>query len=127
MCLVEANGLAHGGFDVEGLHVLPVLLKQGDKEVDAKHDISKNLVVCHLDMANGNTQAKDLLQLELDGGADLSDLVVEIFSVRYGGGELSSLGETGPEETRDLLDEGFRRQESIVFLGELLNELLVLV
>ena len=33
--LVEANGLAHSGFDVQGLDVLPVLLKQGDKEVNA--------------------------------------------------------------------------------------------
>jgi hypothetical protein len=32
--LVEANGLAHSGFDVQGLDVLPVLLKQGDKEVN---------------------------------------------------------------------------------------------
>lgn len=31
---VQAVGLAHGGLDVEGLHVLPVLLKQGDQEVD---------------------------------------------------------------------------------------------
>lgn len=38
-----------------------------------------------------------------------------------------TLGKTGTEETRDLLDEGLRGQERIVLLGELLDELLVLV
>ena len=33
-CLEETDGLAHGGLDVKGLDVLPVLLEQGDKEVD---------------------------------------------------------------------------------------------
>lgn len=44
-----------------------------------------------------------------------------------GGRELSGLGETGTEETRDLLDENLRGEESVVLLGELLDELLVLV
>lgn len=38
-----------------------------------------------------------------------------------------TLGETGTQQTRDLLDQGFGSQESIVLLGELLDELLVLV
>ena len=33
--LVETDGLAHGRLDVERLDVLPVLLEQGDEEVDA--------------------------------------------------------------------------------------------
>lgn len=33
--LVKTDRLAHGGLDVEGLDVLPVLLEKGDKEVDA--------------------------------------------------------------------------------------------
>lgn len=32
--LEKTDGLAHGGLDVEGLDVLPVLLQQGDEEVD---------------------------------------------------------------------------------------------
>ena len=43
-------------------------------------------------MTNSDTQAKDLLELELDGGTDLSDLVVQVLSVRDGGRELSSCG-----------------------------------
>ena len=38
-----------------------------------------------------------------------------------------TLGETGTEQTGNLLDEGLRRQESVVLLGKLLHKLLVLV
>lgn len=41
-------------------------------------------------MTNGNTQAEDLLELELDGGANLVDLVGEVLGVRDGRRELSS-------------------------------------
>ena len=33
--LVETDRLAHGGLDVERLDVLPVLLEQGDQEVNS--------------------------------------------------------------------------------------------
>ena len=38
-----------------------------------------------------------------------------------------TLGETGSKQTRNLLDKSLRGQESVVFLRELLDELLVLV
>lgn len=38
-----------------------------------------------------------------------------------------TLGETGTQDTRNLLDEGIRGEESIVLAGQLLDELLVLV
>ena len=44
-----------------------------------------------------------------------------------GGGELSGLGETGSEQTGDLLNQSFRSQESVVLLSEFLDELLVFV
>lgn len=72
-----------------------------------KHDIGKNLVIVHIDVAYGNAQTQDLLELEFDGGPNLGDLVVEVLSVGYGSRELSSLGKTGTKETRDLLDESF--------------------
>ena len=78
-------------------------------------------------MADSNTQAKDLLQLELDCRTDLSELVGKVLGVGDGGRELSGLGETGSEQTGDLLDESFRGQESVVLLGKLLDELLVFV
>ena len=54
-----------------------------------QHDVAENLVLGHLDVADGDTQAENLLELELDGRADLSDLVAQVLSVRDGGGELA--------------------------------------
>ena len=59
-------------------------------------------------MADGDTQAKDLLQLELDRRTDLSEFVGQVLGVRDGGGELSGLRETGSEQTGDLLNQSFR-------------------
>jgi len=125
--LEETHGLTHGRFEVKGLDVLPVLLQEGDKEVDTQHDIGEDLVVVHLDVANGDTETQDLLELEFDGGADFGDFVGQILSGGDGGGEFAGFGETRSEKTRNLLDQGFRREESIVFLGELFDKLLVLV
>ena len=78
-------------------------------------------------MADSDTQAQNLLQLELDGGAHLVELVGEVLVVGHWGGELAGLGETRPKETGDLLDKGLRGKEGVVLLGEFLNELLVFV
>ena len=40
-------------------------------------------------MADGNTQAEYLLELELDGRADLSDFGVQVLVVRNRGRELA--------------------------------------
>lgn len=108
--LEETDGLAHGRLDVERLDVLPVLLEEGDEEVDAyretgqitgvdghrgllirtQHDVGKNLVFAHLDVADSNTQAENLLQLELDSRLNFDDLVAEVFSMGDRGGELAS-------------------------------------
>jgi len=92
-----------------------------------EHNVGEDLVISHLDMAYSYTQAQDLLELEFDGRANLSDLSGKIFRVRHGCGELAGLGETRTKKTRNLLDEGFRGKKSIVFLGKLLNKLLVLI
>lgn len=47
--------------------------------------------------------------------------------MRNGGRELSSLGKTRTQETRDLLDESLGSNEGIVLASKLLDELLVLV
>ena len=110
--LVETDGLAHRRLDVQRLHVLPVLLQQRDEEVDAygakdvsewidggqwtvrtQHDVSKDLVVRHLNVTDSNTQAENLLQLVLDRRPDLVELVVEVLSVRDGSRELASYTE----------------------------------
>lgn len=87
------------------------------------------------------TKAEDLLKLELNGRSHLGELAVEVIGVRDGRRELASLGQTGSEQTRDLLNavrmvselrertrgrdaQGIAGQESVVLLGELLDELL---
>jgi len=125
--LVKADGLVHRGLDEQGLDVLPVLLEKGDQEVDGHHDVGEELILGHLDVTNSDTQAEDLLELELDGGTDLISLVANVVGVGDGGGELSGLVETRSQETGDLLDQGLGGEESIVLLGELLDLLLVLV
>jgi len=112
---------------VQRLDILPVFLEQRNEEVDTQHHVAEDLVIIHLNVANGDTQAENLLELELDGGADLSQLVTKVLSVRDGRRELAGLGETGTQETRNLLDEGLRSKESVELLGKLLDELLVLV
>lgn len=125
--LVEADGLVHGGLDEQGLDVLPVLLEKGDQEVDGHHDVGEELILGHLDVADSDTQAEDLLELELDGGTDLVGLLADVVGVGDGGGELTGLVETRSQKTGNLLDQGLGSEESIVLLGELLDLLLVLV
>jgi len=90
--LEEADGFTHGGLDMKILDILPVLLEERDEEVDAEHDVSQDLIVIHFNVADGDTQAEDLLELEFDGRADLDDLVAQVLSVRDGSGELASFG-----------------------------------
>lgn len=125
--LVQALGGRHGGLDGQAADVLPALLEKRDEIVDGKHDVAEELLNLHLDVANSDTHAEDLLELELDGALDLGDLAGEVIRVGDGGGELAGLGETGAEETGDLLNEGLGGDEGVVLAGELLDELLVLV
>jgi hypothetical protein len=81
--------LAHGALDVERANVLPRLLEERDEEVDGKHHVGDDLVVGHLDVANGDTEAEDLLELELDRALDLGELLLEVIGVRHGRGELA--------------------------------------
>jgi hypothetical protein len=125
--LVESEGGAHGRLDDQRANVLPVLLKKRDKEVGGHHDLGGELVLGHLDVANSDGHAENLLKLELDGGSHIVDLGVEVLVVGNGGGELTSLGELGSEKSGNLLDQSLGGNEGVVLLGELLDELLVLV
>jgi hypothetical protein len=104
-----------------------MLLQQGDEEVDGQHDVGNQLIFSHLEVTDGNTQTENLLKLELDGGTDFVGLIGQGVAVRDGGRELTNLVETRTQKTRNLLDQSLGGKESIVLLGELLDELLVLV
>ena len=62
------------------------------EEGRTQHDVGEHLVVGHLDVADGDTQAKYLLELELDRRTDFDDLVRKVFSVRDRRRELASCG-----------------------------------
>ena len=94
MSLVKPLDLAHGGLDVEGLDVLPVLLQQGHQEVHGQVDVLSQLLLCHLNVSNGNVKAENLLHLELDGGLHVIHLLLEVIGVSDHGGELSRLVNT---------------------------------
>merc|ERR1711990_1180565 len=119
--LEDALRLAHGGLDVEGLDVLPVLLEEGDEEVDGNLDVSVNLVLGHLNVGHSDTEGKDLLELELDGTTDGVDLLVGVLGVLEEGWELTELVHGRSEETRNLLHDGGRGKEEVVAVGELLD------
>ena len=143
--LVQTLGRRHGSLDGQASNVLPTLLQQRHQVVDGQHDVSDQIILRHVNVANCHTHAQDLLQLELDGGLDLGDLCVQIFGVGNRGGELASyytsqrlsndrtiygrhtLGKTRTQQTRNLLDKGVGGEEGVVLAGELLDELLVLV
>ena len=59
---VEPLHWAHGGLDVQGPHVLPVLLQQRDEEVHGEMDILDKIVLSHTHVANSNGQAEHLKQ-----------------------------------------------------------------
>ena len=63
------------------------------------------------------TASHKLLHLETDGALDLVDLGLEVVLGVQGSGELAGLVKSGTQQTRNLLDERSRRQESIVGAG----------
>ena len=62
MCSVKSLNRSHGGLDVQGPHVLPVLLQQGDEEVHCQMDILDKIILSHTHVANSNRQAEHLKQ-----------------------------------------------------------------
>mmetsp|Transcript_4006 Transcript_4006/g.11488 ORF Transcript_4006/g.11488 Transcript_4006/m.11488 type:complete len:231 (+) Transcript_4006:182-874(+) len=125
--LVQALRLAHGALDVQRLDVLPLLLQEGDQEVDRHLDVDKELLVGHADVPDGDTHAQDLLELVLDRGPDLRDLGLERVVVGDEGRELSGLVQSRSEQTGNHLDDRVGSEERAVLGSQLLDELLVLV
>ena len=123
----ELVGLAHGGLDVDTLEVVPSLLEEGSQEVDTHADVLSELFLSHLLVADGDCEAGDLLELELDGGTGVIDLSLQVFVVSNDLREHTDSVKNGSKDGGDLLDEGVRSEEHSVLLGPLLDELLVLV
>jgi len=125
--LVETLAGTHGALDVERAHVLPIFLEQRHQEIDGETDIGGQVVRLHGDVAHGDGQAQDLLELKLDGGLQLLDLGDHVVAVSDHRWEFTGFVQARSQNTGNLLDESIGGQESVVLLGELLDQLLVLV
>ena len=66
--------LSHGAFDVQAPHILPVLLQQRDEEVDRHLGVDVQFLFLHGHIADRNSKAQHLFQLELDRRLDLIHL-----------------------------------------------------
>lgn len=125
--LIKPDWRSHGGLDVEGPDVLPLLLQQGNQEIDAHVDVLDQLIVVHLDVTDSNGQAQNLLHLELDGGFHLTDLGGHIVTSGQDTWKLTGFVQTWSQEPWDLSDQSIGGQESVVLFSEFLDEFLVLV
>lgn len=74
---------------LNGTHVLPVLLEQGNQEVDAHLDVLLDLLLLHRQVAHRDAHAQHLLELELDCRFRLVHLGFQRLLVRNQGRELS--------------------------------------
>jgi hypothetical protein len=117
----------HGSLDINLSNVLPLLLQQRSEEIDRKLRVDNEFLVTHGDVSDSNVEAHNLLHLEFDSGFDLVDLLLHIIRRGDKGRELSSLGKSGTQKTRNLLDHVIGSHEEIITLGKLLHHLLVLV
>lgn len=104
-----------------------MLLEQRDQEVDGQVDVLHQLVFVHVEVSNGNAQAEHLLHLEFDGALKVGHLLVDVVAMSEQGGEFASLVQTRSQQTRDLLDQRLGGQKGVVLLGQLLDQLLLLV
>lgn len=66
------------------------MLLDGEGIEHTHHHISEHLVIVHLNVTNGDSQAEHFLQLELDGRSHLGELIVQVFRVRNGCREFTS-------------------------------------
>ena len=112
---------------MDGLDVLPLLLEEGSEEVEGHGDVLSDLFVGHLGGGDGDVKAGNLLQLPLDGGLDIIDLLLDWLDVSHWLWEHTNSVKDWTEDSWDLLDEGVGGEDESVLLGPLLDKFLVLV
>lgn len=88
--LVQALGRRHGSLDSQAAHVLPAFFQERHQVVDSQHDVGDQLVLSHANIADSDTHAQDLLQLELDCRLDFVDLGAQVLVVGDRGREFTS-------------------------------------
>jgi hypothetical protein len=122
------NGTTHSLLDMDSFDVVPSLLQEGSQEVECHDDVLSELFVGHLFVSDSNVQVGDLLELPLDGGLDVIELLDEWLSMGDWSWESTdSCEDWTTKSSWDLLDEGVGGDEHVVLFGPSLDEFLVLV
>ena len=124
---VNLNGRTHGRLDVNLSNILPLLFQKRRQEIGRQLGIGKDFAGVHFHIADRDIEAHDFLHLELDGGLEFINLALHIFIVPEQSGEFTRLGQAGPQETGNLLDQIVRRNKEIITLGEFLDHFLVFI
>ena len=106
---------------------MPLLLEERSKEVQSHHDVSLELLIGHGVVTDSDGEAGNLLELELDGSSGILDLLGKRLSMGDDGGEHTNSVEDGSNNDGNLLQDSVGSEQESVFLGPLLNKLLVLV
>merc|ERR1712216_982531 len=106
---------------------MPSLLQQGSQEVGRHDDILSEFLVSHTFVSDGDVQVGNLLELPLNGGSDITELLLKRLVVGNWLWELTDSVKNWTQNLWDLLDKGISGKKEIVFLGPLLDEFLVLV
>jgi hypothetical protein len=106
---------------------VPVLLQEGGKEVECHDNVLSELLIGHALVTGGNVEAGDLLELPLDGTSHIIDLLLEGLVVSTWLREHTNSVKNWTKDDWDLLDKSISGKEEGVFLGPLLDKLLVLV
>lgn len=112
---------------MDGLKVVPLLLQEGGKEVEGHDNVLSELIIGHLLVTGSNVEAGDLLELPLDGSLNVVDLLLEWVVVSNWLREHTNSVKDWTEDNWDLLDKSISGEEEGVFLGPLLDLLLILV
>lgn len=89
--LVQSQWMTHRRFDDQRTNVLPLLLQQGDQEVDGQENLGNQDFLLHLNVTDTDIHTQDLLQLELDGRSDVTDLLAQVFLMGNWSWELTQL------------------------------------
>ena len=112
---------------MEGAHILPSLLHEGDQEVDGHGEVLPDVVLTSLQGSDGSTEAGGFLGLELDGMLEFVNLGSDLLSLSKGDGEETHLDQDVTEQLGGLLGHGVRGQQHVVLLGPLFDLGLILV
>merc|ERR1719218_268176 len=110
------NRASHGCLYVDGLHIVPAFFEQRDQEVERHDDVGSEFLIGHLLVADSDVHVGDLLQLPLNGGLDVVELLVEWLGMGHWSWESTDSVKNWTEDNWDLLNEGVGGEKKIVLL-----------